>query len=287
MPRIALVTARAARDLDTDLSPLAEALVESGATATVACWDDPEVPWHEVDAAVLRSAWDYPQRFDEFTAWVDSTAARTRLLNTPNTIRWNADKRYLADLDARSVPVVPTTFVEPGDRLVLPDAEIVVKPAVSAGAKDTARFGPRDPDAEGLARRILDEGRTVMVQPYQSAVDTFGETALVWFDGTFSHAFRKGAILRRGAVPTDDLYADEQIHPAEPTGDEVDVARTAIDAAAAVIDDVPLYARVDVVPGPDETPLLLELELIEPSVYHHVDRESAGRFADAILARVG
>jgi O-ureido-D-serine cyclo-ligase len=288
MPRIALVTAGAARDLDTDLAPLSEALAQTGAaSATVACWDDQGFPWPEVDAAVLRSAWDYPQRIGSFLTWVESTAGYTHLLNTPETIRWNADKRYLANLGTDGVPVVPTTFVEPDDRLVLPDGEIVVKPAISAGSKDTARFGPGDPAADRFARRILDEGRTVMVQPYQSAVDTSGETALVWFDGIFSHAFRKGAILSRGESPTDQLYAEEDIEATDPTEREIEVAALAIGAAADAVGDVPLYARVDLVPGPDGSPLLLELELIEPSVYHHVDPESAGRFADAILARVG
>jgi hypothetical protein len=126
-----------------------------------------------------------------------------------------------------------------------------------------------------------------MVQPYQRTVDAVGETALVWFDGVFSHVFRKGPILRPGVPPTDALHAEEAISTTTATGDEIEVARVAVDATVAVTGDVPLYARVDLVPGPAGTPLLLELELIEPSVYHHVDPESAGRFADAILARVG
>ena len=148
-------------------------------------------------------------------------AVAARLLNSPDTVRWNADKHYLADLDARGIPVVPTSFLEPGDDAVVPaDAEIVVKPAVSAGSKDPARFAASDPTAIDLVLRILDSGRSAMIQPYQSAVDRDGETALVWFSGTYSHAFRKGPILRPGTDPTDDLYAAEEIGPTTPTDTE-------------------------------------------------------------------
>jgi glutathione synthase/RimK-type ligase-like ATP-grasp enzyme len=287
MPRIALVTARAAEFLDTDLAPLATALERAGADPAVTCWDDASVNWAGFDAVVLRSAWDYPQRLEEFLEWIDATSRVSQILNSPATVEWNSAKRYLADLAGRGIPVVPTLFVSPGDDVDLPDdVELVVKPVVSAGAKDTARFEAGDRRAAAFAGRLLGAGRDVMVQPYQSAVDSVGEHALVCFDGRFSHAFNKGPILRRGAPPAEGLYADEVIGPADVSDAEVKLAERAVAVAAGIVGDLPVYARVDLVPGDDGDPLLLELELIEPSVYHHVAEASAERFAAAILTRL-
>jgi glutathione synthase/RimK-type ligase-like ATP-grasp enzyme len=288
MTRIGLVTALAAQELDTDLEPLASAVRASGGVAEILCWDDPGVDWAAYDAVVLRSAWDYPERLGRFFAWVETVSRATRVFNPPSIIRWNADKRYLADLIEDGVPTVPTTFVPPGGTLELPETvpEVVVKPALSAGSRDTARFARSDPALHRLAAHIHASGRTVMLQPYLAGVDTSGEHALVWFDGEPSHAFRKGPILEVGAAPTDALFAEEHITPAVATEAQIEVGQAALASATTRTGTHPLYARVDVVPGPDGSPVVLELELIEPSVYHHVDSGSARRFADAILSRI-
>lgn len=289
MSRIALATAVAARSLDDDLAPLSTALEAAGAEPVIACWDDPSVMWGGFDLVVLRSTWDYPQRIAQFLAWVEFTGVVARVENPLAMIRWNIDKHYLADLAAAEVGTVPTAFVAPGSAITWPDSpEFVVKPTISAGSRDTARFARADTThAMDLIEQIWTSGRTAMVQPYLDDIDDAGEHALVYFDGVFSHAFRKGPLLVRGTMPTEHLFATEQIDPATPTPQQIGVADAAITAATSHTGQSPLYGRVDLVPGPEGNPVVLELELIEPSVYLHTTPGSADRFARAILERIG
>ena len=244
--------------------------------------------WSVFDIAVLRSAWDYPERLGDFVDWARATSTTTLLLNPLALLEWNSDKRYLADLSAAGVPTVETSFVSPGSPFTLPpDGEFVVKPSVSAGSRHTARFGLGDEArARALIEQIWSSGRTVMVPPYLAAVDTIGEVGLVSFDGAHSHAFNKGPLLRRGDQPTPDLFAAEEIRPERATSEAIEIAAAAVQVAASATGYLPLYARVDVVPGPDGSPLVLELELIEPSMFHEADPASADRFAAAILSRI-
>ena len=150
-PTVALVTARVAAAADVDLPPLLEALTGAGLAAEAACWDDPDVDWSRFGLAVLRSPWDYVPRYAEFLAWLARVERLTTVLNPPDVVRWSTDKRYLHDLAAHGVAVVPTTFHEPDApppgpaHLVGPpaDGDLVVKPVVSAGSKDTMRHSSR------------------------------------------------------------------------------------------------------------------------------------------------
>lgn len=285
-PRIALVTARAAIDLDTDLAPLAEALSEAGAEARIECWDDPAVDWGSFDLAVLRSTWDYHERLDDFFEWLAATDARTRLENSIEVIRWSLDKRYALDLAAAGIPPVPSTFFAHGQTLVTPErGEFVVKPSVSAGSRDTGRFSPATVDAAvTLAERIWASGRVVMVQPYLAGVDHAGEHALCYLAGTYSHAFRKGPILQADMGLVDGLFAQEEISPATASAAERAVGDAAVAYVAERFGAPPLYARVDLLASP-EGPCVLEMELAEPSLYFHTDPASAHRFAAAIVTR--
>lgn len=284
---MALVSARAARGLDEDLPPLLAALDEAGVDAAVADWDDPEVDWTGFRLALLRSTWDYAERFAEFLAWAERTAKLTTLLNPPPVIRWNTDKHYLRDLARAGVPTVPTRFVEPGEpspralARFLEDgiAEWVVKPAVGAGSRDAARYlKGEDRAASDHIERLLDAGRSVLLQPYLDQIDLHGETALIYFTGRFSHAIRKGPLLRRGGAPTDELFAAEQITARTPGADELLIAERAL---AALPFAAPLYARVDLIPSGDTKPCLLELELTEPSLFFAHAPGAAGRFAQS------
>jgi len=301
---IALVTAREARVLDEDLPPLVEALQSLGVHVDTPCWDDPQIDWTRYRVAVLRSTWDYADRVDQFLAWADRAARETRLFNPPQVLRWNTDKHYLLDLARGGVPVVPTRFVEPGEDAPAALAsflaggsdalsagrcthfdEFVAKPAVGAGSRDAARYR-RDDVARALAHldRLLADGRSVMLQPYLSSVDEAGETALVHFEGCFSHAIRKGPLLHLGAGLVADLFAPETIDARLPGTDERAVATA---ACAAIADGPPLYARVDLVRDDNGRPVVLELELAEPSLFFAFGPGSAERFAAAIVAKGG
>ena len=269
---------------DDDLPPATAALARAGVQAEVVRWDDEGVDWDAFDLVVVRSCWDYTWRLEEFLGWVDRVP---RLRNPARVLRWNADKRYLRDLAAAGCPVVPTTW-DPASADELPAAaEWVVKPAVSAGSRDTARWST---PADVLAHvgELRAAGRTAMVQPYLDAVDVAGETALLHFGGSCSHAVRKGPLLRRGEGVRQDRAGREQLSAVTPRPDQLEVAAAALAAVTAVLGhDAPLlYARVDLVDGPDGRPVLLELELVEPSLFLPWGEGAAARFADAVRATV-
>lgn len=138
--RIGLATCAALPDGWPDDRLLAAALRERGAEARFAVWDDPEVDWPGFDLVMIRSTWDYTGRRREFLDWAHSIDGA--LHNPAGMLEWNSDKRYLADLAAAGVATVPTRYVEPGDPPPDLAGEVVVKPTVSAGARDTGRFGP-------------------------------------------------------------------------------------------------------------------------------------------------
>ncbi|MCW2967826.1 MAG: hypothetical protein JWM71_1598 [Solirubrobacteraceae bacterium] len=273
---IALATCAEFASLDADDALLIAAL---GDEAAPAVWDDPAVDWSAFELVVIRSTWDYIERRDQFVAWAQSIGER--LHNPPEVVRWNSDKRYMADLDAAGLPVVPTTFLEPGAPVVLPDGPCVVKPVVSVGSRDTARHDRPGPATQHV-QRLLDDGRVVMVQPYIAEIDTAGETALVYVDGVYDHAIRKAPLLLDGVAPVDGLFAPESIDPREPRPEE----RAVGDAVVAEIErrfGRLLYARVDLL-GSD--PVVLELELTEPSLFFGHAPGAADRFAAAIRARI-
>ena len=293
-PRIALVTARAARGLDEDLPPLQRALEAAGAQVTVADWDDDRFEWSRFELALLRSTWDYTQRAAEFLDWAHRAAGCTRLLNPLPVVRWNIDKHYLAELARAGVPVTASAFVEPDHdaRAALaafleahPQAsDFVVKPCIGAGSLDAQRY-PRAASAAALAhlQRLLDARRTALLQPYLRSVDEHGETALLFFDGEFSHAIRKGPMLKGGEPAGEGLFVAEQISPRVPAAEEITVAREAL--AAMPFAQPLLYARVDLIRDDRGAPRLLEMELTEPSVFLDHAPGAADRFAAAILRR--
>ncbi|GLY02021.1 hypothetical protein [Actinoplanes sp. NBRC 101535] len=287
--RVALVTCATFPDLYADDLPLRDALLASGVLVDALRWDDDGADWAAYDLVVVRSPWDYVARRDAFVAWARSVP---RLANPADVIAWNTDKRYLGELAEAGVPIIPTTFAGPGDTWTPPaEGEWVVKPTISAGSQDTGRYVL--PEQAGPARahvdRLIAAGRTAMIQPYMAAVDTAGETAVLCVPDvtgalTFSHGVRKGAMLTEtggGAIEV----GSEVITPREPSSAELALARRVLEAVPGDAKRL-LYARVDLIPGPDGSPLLIELELTEPSLFLRTAPGSAERLAAAILARL-
>jgi hypothetical protein len=293
MTSIALVTCAALPELDPDELLLKSALEAEGLQVASCIWTDAGVDWSAYDLVVVRSPWDYTDFHEDFIAWAKRVDAVTTLLNPADVIEWNTDKRYLRDLLDAGVPVVPTVFLEPGGRTewVPPAgfAEYVVKPAVSAGSRDTMRYIAAEsmdvPRAH--AQRLLDESRVVMIQPYLDAVDTVGETAVIYMGGEFSHSIRKGPMLAANTEGerVEGLYVVETIDPRIPSDAEHEAARQVLAAIPGGSDRV-LYARVDLIPGPDGEPLLLELELTEPSLFFAKHDSAAANMVKAIKARL-
>ena len=282
---VALVTSATGQDVDDDLPLALAACAAVGVEARAVRWDDPAVDWDGFALSVVRSCWDYTWRLEEFLRWADAVP---RLCNPAHVLRWNVDKTYLRELEAAGCAVVPTVWHPTSQDELPPADEWVVKPSVSAGARDTGRWSTPAEVLEHAAALAAD-GRVAMVQPYLSAVDTAGETALLHLGGAFSHAVRKGPLLARGEGVRQDRAGREDLRPAVARPDQRELARTVLTAVPAVLGrDTPLlYARVDVVDGPDGTPLLLELELTEPSLFLPEDPGAAARLARAVQDALG
>ncbi|MDM4719856.1 hypothetical protein QTQ03_09805 [Micromonospora sp. WMMA1363] len=290
--RVALVTCAALPDLEDDDRLVVAPLAARGVTGEPVVWDEPAVDWAGYDLAVLRSPWDYPARRDEFVAWAARVPA---LANPADVVAWNTDKRYLDELSAAGVPTVPTAWVAPGDEWEFPAdrGEYVLKPSVGAGSQETGRYDLADPEHRDLARshvrRLGAAGRVTMVQPYLAAVDTAGETALLFVAGptglTFSHAVRKGPMLTGPDVGPDGLYRPEEITTRTATEAQLAVAEKTLTAVPGGADRL-LYARVDLIPGADGAPVLVELELTEPSLFLGYADGAADRLADAIVTHL-
>ncbi len=290
---VAIATMAPMPESFTDDARLADALRRRGCRADRLPWDAAGVDWRTFDAVVIRSTWDYDARREEFVAWAGTVGPR--LHNSAEVVRWNSDKRYLQDLADGGIPVVPTAYLSPGDPSPPLRGDVVVKPTLSAGARDTGRFGPATHDlARQLVTRIHASGRTAMVQPYQAAVDVSGETAVVVINGEVSHVLHKRAVLRPDEVApvrADGLGAAEAMYdPDLVTAGAATAAQLALatEAVAAVTErwgEAPLYARVDMVEDDAGAPVLMELEAIEPNLYLEQAPGSVDRLADAVIAR--
>ncbi|MEV4113953.1 hypothetical protein [Nonomuraea sp. NPDC049695] len=240
---------------------------EAGIDGRVERWDDAAVDWSAYDAVVVRSVWDYILRREEFLAWTRRVESVTRLLNPSSVLETNTDKTYLREL---GVPTVPTHWSSEG----LPDwPEYVVKPAISAGARDTTRTADCD-QARALAAALEADGRTPMVQPYLDMVESEGETSLLYFNGRFSHAVRRLPMLAPGMTYDDNARAQLRT----PAPDQVDLAEKVLTAVPQPL----LYARIDLVRLPGGEPAVIEVELTEPYLFLRYEPRAAANLATAL-----
>lgn len=297
MVTLALVTDAASLPVDYDMPLLLDACEAIGLPAEVCAWDDSTVDWSRFDMVLLRSPWSYIDRLPTFLAWCERVNAETHLCNPLSVVRWSLDKRYLADVAAHGVPVVPTTFIAQGvdpTRALReffaahPDTkDIVVKPTVGAYSRGVQHFA-RQLEAEAARHitRLLDGDCGVILQPYLESIDRDGETDLIYFNGVYSHAIRKDALLLADGSVSVPTFECRTARVAD--DNERAVALAALDAAAACLGLTQplLYGRVDLVRGDDGKPMLLELELCEPSLNLPFAEGSAARFADAVAKRL-
>jgi glutathione synthase/RimK-type ligase-like ATP-grasp enzyme len=285
--QVLIATCEAMPGLGPDDQHLLRALERRGHTAQIAVWGDPQVAWHEADAVLIRSCWDYYLRLDDFLSWIAQIErAGAHLFNSPEQLRWNSDKRYLLDLELRGVPIIPTRRVPRHGALDLAAmgaadgvAQVVIKPCVSANAYETRRLDPSDPASQAALDALLTRA-DVLIQPFMEQVTSQGEWSLVCIDGVFSHA----ALKRPGAG---DFRVQEiwggVMQAARPPASLIAQAERAANATPG---GAPLYARVDgVVEG--EQLLLMELEIIEPELFFRVDDPGASaRLVIALEARL-
>jgi len=275
---LALVTCAAARHLDGDLPLLERELPE----ARIVVWDDPDVDWQVFDAVVIRSTWDYHERRHEFVQWARRVESLSGLWNPLELIEWNTDKRYLLDFERDGIPIVPTEFVAVGDsvgksigRRIDLSTDLVVKPSVGAGSNGVIRTGGDQALARAHIATLHANGNAAMLQPYLAQVDTGGETGLVYLGGEFSHAFAKAAILAAPIVVEGGLYAEEQIERRTATPAEIAIGERVVAGLGPTA-----YARIDLLPT-DAGPVVLEVEVTEPSLYLDLDQGAPARAAAA------
>ncbi len=285
-PRVALVTSAAYPLLYEDDLLLARALEQLGISAIPAIWNDASVAWDSYAALVIRTPWDYFERVDEFRVWLDArTASRVLMCNSSDILEWNFDKRYLQDLEAAGVAIVPTVCIARGEQVdvaALARArgwnEIVVKPTISGGAYRTYRFLVDDAAAyaNDIAQTLQDRG--VLVQPFLPEIISGGELSLLFFDGVYSHAVCKRPKAGDYRVQFQFGGTNENVE-VEPT--LVAQARACVLAAPSL----PVYARVDGVVK-DEQFLLMELEVFEPLMFLARHPDAPARFARAVQGRL-
>lgn len=286
-PRVALVTCEAFPNLYDDDHLLVSALTALGIQGEPVVWSRAEVDWSAFAALVIRSPWDYFERLAEFRAWLSARfASGVRMINPPETLEWNFDKRYLQELAHKGVELVPSVFIAPHER---PDIaalarargwdEIVVKPTISGGAYRTHRFRIEalpSYSAE-IAETLRDRG--VVVQPFLPEILSQGELSLLFFDGVFSHAVRKRPAPGEYRVQFQFGGTPEDVVPNE----------ALIAQARACLAHAPgstAYARVDGLEI-DGRFLLMELEAFEPLMFLARAPDAAARFARAIQRRLG
>lgn len=288
--RLAFATYSAQPDGEADDRYLVDALAREGVTTESRAWNDPAVHWPSYDAVVLRSTWDYFLQPSRFAEWLDARDADgTRVLNPTSVARWNMDKRYLRELAAAGVAVVPTHFAEPGvapDLAAVMDArgwtEVVVKPAISGGAHETWRAARADAAAQQPRVEALADHSAVLVQPFLREIATEGEWSLLFFGGEYSHAARKRP--RAGEFRVQKQFGGEYTAGVAPAGAPAAAARV-LEAARSLAGTegaaLP-YARVDgcMVDGQF---LLMELEVIEPALFFTQHPPAARRCAAALL----
>jgi glutathione synthase/RimK-type ligase-like ATP-grasp enzyme len=301
--RLALATCAALPELDLDDHALRDALLERGIATDVVVWDDPTVDWGTYPHVLIRSTWDYTERPAQFTDWTRRVERTSTLLNPASVVGWNIDKTYLRDLEAAGLPIVPTIWLDPvrnhDSRAIhtrFPAfGDFVVKPTVSAGSRDTGRYEAGVTQQRSLAithaKNLLSVGRHVMIQRYLRNVDTAGETALVYVDGEFSHSVRKGALLDGPyrEQQEDQPYRQEDLTAREASEAEREVADRVVAALPGIVPGVDgqlLYSRIDLIPDDEGNPVVLEVELTEPSLFFAHAEGSAQRFADAVAARL-
>jgi hypothetical protein len=278
---VAIATCGAVAGVEREDLQVIEALSRRGINAVHAVWNDPAVDWSLFPLVVIRSTWDYPDLHREFLAWADQLRS---VLNPLPILRWNTNKRYLGDLAGAELPVIPTHFLGPEDVFEPPSSSFVVKPAVSCGAKDTARY-----DATSIAkardhvRRLQASGCTVLVQPYLAAVEAKGEVAIMFIGGAYSHSIRRGALLNDIGLPEDGQIMPLNVQTYEATPEERSLAEKVMLHIPGDPADL-LYGRVDLVPGPNGKAMILEVELTEPTLFLEFSNGGVERLADRIAS---
>jgi glutathione synthase/RimK-type ligase-like ATP-grasp enzyme len=288
MPRVAFLTLENIADFVSDDALAIQELTRRGWEAVEVPWSQPGVDWSTFDLVLVRTTWDYMDRVDDFlTTLAEIEASGARLENARPIVEWNIDKQYLRELKARGVAIVPSVWGHGGDDhafsglfATLQDSEIVVKPTISGGAKDTFRL--QAPLSDMTRRQLVTTfaDRDWFAQPFVRSVLTEGEYSLFYFAGALSHAIQK--------LPKQGDFRVQEEHGGEICGIPVTPElRRVADGVMATLDPQPFQARIDLVRLDDGQLSVMEVELIEPSHYFRMHERAPANFADALERLLG
>lgn len=283
MPRVAFLTLEHIADFVIDDALALAELSRRGWDAIEIPWSQPNVDWSAFDLVIIRTTWDYHDRPDEFLDTLATIeASGTRLENPRAMVEWNFDKQYLRVLESRGISIVPSVWGQGGDArtfaalfATLQDTEIVIKPNISGGAKNTFRLTA--PLSDVTLQHLVDTfaDRDWFAQAFLHTVVTEGEYSLFYFGGVLSHAVQK--------VPKSGDFRVQEEHGGNIRGIPVTPElRRMADSVLATIAPTPLQARIDLVRLNNGTLAVMEVELIEPSLYFRMDDRAPANFADAL-----
>ncbi len=259
-----------------------DALEKRGLTVARTNWDNPAYDWSQTHFAVFRTTWDYFDRFQEFSTWLDRISKQTKLINPLPLVQWNIDKHYLRDLELAGIHIPPTLFIEPGDERTLTEiiaqttwADCILKPAISGAARHTYRLNKGNVGAHEEIFRQLIANESLLLQEFQKPVLEKGEVAYMLFGGKFSHAVLKKA--KPGDFRVQDDFGGT-VHDYKPTAYEIEFAERAV----AYCNPAPAYARVDAIWDNHGQLCVSELELIEPELWFRKHPPAAEMFAEVL-----
>ena len=264
-------------------SLVADCLAARGVKVQNVSWRDPTVRWNDFELVVIRSPWDYQHAVEEFLEVLQViNSSEAVLWNSLDVVHWNIRKTYLQQLHDQGITIVPTQFVNGPNCSqirslfdVFQTDQIVIKPVVGAGAENTFWLRSDSSDAELQRIALLYASQTALLQPFIPGVIEHGETSLIFIDGQYSHSVLK--------TPKPGDFRVQEEHGSQLQAISVDPELIKFsENALKVAPHRTLYGRVDLVELPNGDPAVMELELIEPSLYLSYDADAAVRFADAI-----
>ncbi len=252
---IVLTDKRYLQDSDTDVYKhnvfyedelVVSALRSKGLQVMRLAWDDIKFNWSFTKCVLFRTTWDYFDRFQEFSKWLNDVSKQTKLINSEDIIRWNIDKHYLLDLKNKGIHITETHFIEKGEKITLQELhkklnwnETVVKPCISGAARHTYKLNSGNIDThEHVFKQLITE-ESMMLQPFQHNIVDKGEVSMMVIDGAFTHAVLK--IAKKGDFRVQDDFGGS-VHEYKPTKIEIDFAENAVKACP----ELPIYARVDI-----------------------------------------
>lgn len=245
-------------------------------------WDNLSFNWESTKSVLFRSTWDYFDRFEEFSTWLNKVSTKTTLLNSEKIIRWNMDKHYLLDLQKKGIHIIPTVYIEIGSKTTLKKIHkehnwdhTILKPCISGAARHTYKLDPQNIEQHEAVFQELIHKEAMILQPFQNSIVVKGEVSLIIINGIYTHAVLKKA--KKGDFRVQDDWGGT-VHTYIPNQKEIEFAENAVKACI----EFPVYARVDITTDNDGHLAIVELELIEPELWFRKNPPASDLLAKSI-----